>query len=292
MLTPNYWQQQVSSPCFVCHNIEPLPALDVLTQLSPALHGLYRAISSTSYSWTTSQWQKLRECLTCLCSSDNIDRLNHLIADIIVLDEEADFDTQQFVETFLARYLSRGRPLSGYFTICCVLETSWTVLAQALSPPHTVTYGNPSEAAAANASWSALMREPVIDIEVTDADTINTLQATIRYSMQCFNDLLLQIQEMDTDPPPDTYAWETMSESLVGKLSRVMNYKLTTLQKLASVCSVALRDLDDRIYSRLLLLLSDECPISDNLLQEAALKAVIVLVQKYALTFYIAIPNN
>ena len=71
-----------------------------------------------------------------------------------------------------------------------------------------------------------------------------------------------------------------------------MNYKLTTLQKLASVCSVALRDLDDRIYSRLLLLLSDECPISDNLLQEAALKAVIVLVQKYALTFYIAIPNN
>lgn len=54
-------------------------------------------------------------------------------------------------------------------------------------------------------------------------------------------------------------------------------------QKLASVCSVALHELDEKLFSRLLLLLSDESPISDHLVQEAALKATTVLVQKYGL---------
>ncbi len=146
-----------------------------------------------------------------------MDRLNRLITDLITLDEEeADYDTQHFIETFLARYVSRGRPLSGYFIVCCVLETSWTVLAQALSPPRTVTYGNPSEAAAANSAWNSLMKQPALDLEVEDQKTTEMLKSTIQYAMQCFTDLLLQIQDMDTEPPPDTYTWETMSESLVG----------------------------------------------------------------------------
>ncbi|KAF8913519.1 hypothetical protein CPB85DRAFT_1299266 [Mucidula mucida] len=240
--------------------------LDILTQLSPALHGLYRAISSTSFAWNTSQWRQLRERLTDLCSHSNVDRLNRLITDLITLDEEeADYDTQHFIETFLARYVSRGRPLSGYFIVCCVLETSWTVLAQALSPPRTVTYGNPSEAAAANSAWNSLMKHPALDLEVEDQKTTEMLKSTIQYAMQCFTDLLLQIQDMDTEPPPDTYTWETMSESL----------------KLASICSVALRELDQHLYSRLLLFLSEESPISDNLVQEAALKATTILVQNF-----------
>ena len=43
-----------------------------------------------------------------------------------------------------------------------------------------------------------------------------------------------------------------------------------------------MKDLDDKLYARLLLLLSDESPISDHLVQEAALKATTVLVQRYA----------
>ncbi len=51
-------------------------------------------------------------------------------------------------------------------------------------------------------------------------------------------------------------------------------------QKLASICSVASGTLDRKLYARVKLLLSDESPISDNLVQEAALKSTAVLVQK------------
>ncbi|KAK0497081.1 hypothetical protein EDD18DRAFT_1165281 [Armillaria luteobubalina] len=207
--------------------------LDILTQLAPALHGLYRAISST-----------LREALGGLCSVDNIDRLNRLIGEI-VNEDVVDAETQHFIETFLARYVSRGRPLSGYFIVCCVLETSWTVLAQVQAPPQTGPIGNSTEAVAANKAWNSLMKRAAIESDVTEEATVATLKSTIQYAMQCFNDLLIQIEDMDTDPPPDTYAWETMSESL----------------KLASVCS--------------------ESPIFDNLVQEAALKATTVLVQNF-----------
>ena len=43
-------------------------ALSVLTQLMPALHGFYRAISSTLYCWTLSQWEALTTHLKVLCS--------------------------------------------------------------------------------------------------------------------------------------------------------------------------------------------------------------------------------
>ena len=54
-----------------------------------------------------------------------------------------------------------------------------------------------------------------------------------------------------------------------------------TWQKLASICSVALGELDPDLYEFLCLLLSDKTPIMDNLVQEAALKAMTVLVQSF-----------
>ncbi len=54
------------------------------------------------------------------------------------------------------------------------------------------------------------------------------------------------------------------------------------LQKLASLCCVALRELDGSLLSRLKLLLSDSSPVFESLLQEAALSTLSVLVHKYA----------
>ncbi|XP_006457944.1 hypothetical protein AGABI2DRAFT_64231 [Agaricus bisporus var. bisporus H97] len=70
---------------------------------------------------------------------------------------------------------------------------------------------------------------------------------------------------MEIEPTIDTYAWETMSESL----------------KLASVCCVASGELDEKVLSRTTLLLSPDSPISDNLVQEAALKATAILVRSF-----------
>jgi phosphatidylinositol 4-kinase len=120
--------------------------------------------------------------------------------------------------------------------------------------------------------------------------TEHTLRETVTYAMQCFTDLLTQLEEMDSEPSVDTYAWETMSESLVSDNPLGLPARLTTnIQKLASVCSIALRDLDQGLYKRLMLLLSDESPISDPLVQEAALKAMTVLVQRQVtfISFYV-----
>ena len=182
--------------------------------MTPALHGLYRAIISTSYPWTPGQWEQLSTHLNTLIGPDNLDRLNRLLIDIHQ-EEDTSSEVIHFIQTFLARYISRGRPLSGYFLVCCVIETQWTVLAQALAPAQTIKYGNIVEAAAANKAWLALMRKAALDLHITDEKTRNTLKSTMRYAMQCFTDLHVQIEEMDTEPTIDTYAWETMSESLV-----------------------------------------------------------------------------
>ncbi|KAJ4475685.1 hypothetical protein J3R30DRAFT_3735539 [Lentinula aciculospora] len=249
----------------VVDNIKAGDSLEVLTQLTPALHGMYRAISSMSFIWTLPQWQMLADQLKYICSPDMVDHLNHLITELVE-SEDSDEGTLQFVQTFLARYISRGRPLSGYFIVCCVIETLWTVLAQALVPPPPITIAvGVSEAAAANKAWNSLMRQAAMELDITDPRTVSALDKVTDYAMQCFTDLLVQIEEMDQEPSLDTYAWETMSESL----------------KLASVCSVVLRKLDDKLFARLLLLLSDEAPISDNLVQEAALKATTIVVQNF-----------
>jgi len=179
----------------------------------PALHGFYRAISSTLYCWTLSQWEALTTHLKVLCSPAIVDRLNRLILDIVQL-ENTDADTLRYVQTLVARYVAQGRPLSGYFMVCCVLETEWTILAQALAPPLT-TRSPVIEAAAANKAWLSLTRNAALELNIEGEQTKVLLRDTIQDTMKCFSDLLIQIEQMDSEPSPDTYAWETMSESLV-----------------------------------------------------------------------------
>ncbi|KAK7038059.1 hypothetical protein R3P38DRAFT_3311292 [Favolaschia claudopus] len=248
----------------IVEKINTTDSLDILTQLTPALHGLYRAISSTSFKWTVTQWHQLAKHLGGLCVPDVVDRLNHLLVDILG-KESTDANTLHFVQTFVSRYVSHGRPLSGYFVVCCVIETNWTVLAQVLAPPEAINKAPVNEAAAANKAWISLTRREALEVEIESEEIQQALKATVDYSMKCFTDLFVQIQEMDAEPSLDTYAWETMSESL----------------KLASICSITLHQLDEALYSRLLLLLSDRSPICDNLVQEAALKATIVLVHNF-----------
>ena len=51
-----------------------------------------------------------------------------------------------------------------------------------------------------------------------------------------------------------------------------------TLWKLSAVCSAALSVLDDNLFTRLKLLPSEQTPLADNLVQEAAMKSTAILV--------------
>jgi len=184
----------------------------------PALHGFYRAISSTAYGWTIAQWESIHAQFKILCSPSIVDRLNHLGTDILQ-KESVHAGTLAHVQAFVSRYVAQGRPLSGYFLICCILETEWTILAQALVPGNAPLVPV-EDAAAANRAWVALTRNPAHQVRELGIETKDTLRETVKNSLQCFNDLLLQIEEMDCEPPMDTYAWETMSESLV-RFSRI-----------------------------------------------------------------------
>lgn len=88
-------------------------------------------------------------------------------------------------------------------------------MAQVLAPPETSNHAPVNEAAAANKAWVSLMRNAAPELEIKDKKIEAALKATVEYSMKCFSDLFVQIQDMDAEPSLDTYAWETMSESLV-----------------------------------------------------------------------------
>lgn len=138
------------------------------------------------------------------------------MADIIQL-EESDPELMDFVSTLVARYVSRGRPLSGYFLVCGIIEIQWTVLGQALTSTdvaYTSKFDD-CEAAAANQAWTGLLESKALEAEPFDEEFLTALQATLALSMNCFSDLLIQIEEMESPPSHDSYAWETMSESLV-----------------------------------------------------------------------------
>ena len=191
-------------------------AAEILSQFAPAFHGFYRALISTTYQWTPHHWARLSRSLNPLFDQHSIEALNRLVTDIVQL-EETDPEAIQFVTTLLARYVSRGRPLSGYFLICCVTEVQWTVLTQALIPlepgAEEIQF---SEAGAANHAWASLLHSPLATAAKTDKDFAVALEASKELSMDCFTDLLVQIEKMDTVPSQDSYASETMSESLVS----------------------------------------------------------------------------
>lgn len=193
-------------------------AADTLSQFAPAFHGFYRALISTTYRWTPQQWARLSGNLNPLFDQYSIEALNRLVTDIVQL-EETEPEAIQFVTTLLARYVSRGRPLSGYFLICCVIEIQWTVLTQALIPLDLAAGDiHFSEAAAANHAWLSLLHLPVATVAQTDKNCAIALEASKELSMQCFTEILVQIEEMETVPSQDSYASETMSESLVRSL--------------------------------------------------------------------------
>jgi len=259
-------------------------AAKVLSQFAPAFHGFYRALMSTTYRWTPQHWVQLSKNLNPLFDQQFIEALNCLVTDIVELEETVP-EAIQFVTTLLARYVSRGRPLSGYFLICCVTEVKWTVLTQALIPVDLDTEGAQfSEAAAANHAWASLLRVPVPTTAKTDKNFTTALEASKELSMecvQCFTDLLLHTEEIDNVPSQDSYASEAMSESLVSSRNRLFILILIAmLQKLSAVCSTALGVLDDNLFTRLKLLLSSQTSLKDNLVQEAALKSIAILVRK------------
>jgi phosphatidylinositol 4-kinase len=164
-----------------------------------------------------------------------------------------------------------------------VVETQWTVLAQVLAPPELSRRVIVIEADAANKAWSALMGQEPIELDVSSKTSRDALGKSIGYAMQCFTDLLEQMEEMEVEPSADSYAWETMSESLVSSKQAVaVGSSLNISQKLASVCCVAMRELDAGVNSRLMELLSAHSQVSDRLVQEAALNATTVLVQRSA----------
>jgi hypothetical protein len=72
------------------------------------------------------------------------------------------------------------------------------------------------EAAAADKAWGNLIKCPVKDLGLEDGDeTKKALRNVIMESLQCFSELLEQIKGMEAEHSVNTYAWETMSESLV-----------------------------------------------------------------------------
>ncbi len=199
-------------------HLSSLIATEVLTHHALSFHGLYRAIISTEFSWDYHSWVSISEHLNVLFAPDVIERLNRSLASDIQ-DENGDPDTKNYIQVLLSRYISVGRPLNGYFLVCCVVEAQWTMLAQALYPSHAPIYpktGEEAEAVAANKAWSSLTRDVTSETGASDSSLKNALKKSLELSMQTFTDLLVQIEEMESEPSLDTYAWETMSECLVS----------------------------------------------------------------------------
>jgi phosphatidylinositol 4-kinase len=200
--------------------LNPRTAAEILTHHALSFHGLYRAIISTEFPWDYNDWASVSEHLNVLFEPDVIERLNRSLFNVVQA-EDGDLDIKDYIQALLSRYVMSGRPLNGYFLVCCVVEAQWTMLAQALYPSHAPVYpksGEEAEAAAANKAWSALTRDVTSETGPSDPNLKSALKRSLELSTQTFTDLLVQIEEMDSEPSLDTYAWETMSESLVSSL--------------------------------------------------------------------------
>jgi phosphatidylinositol 4-kinase A len=197
---------------------EYLPATDILTHYALSFHGLYRAIISTEFSWNYHIWASISGHLNVLFSPDVIEGLNRSLLNVIQI-EDGGPDVKNYIQALLSRYVLNGRPLNGYFLVCCVVEAQWTMLAQALHPSDAPVYprcGEEAEAAAANKAWSTLTQDVTSETGASDPGLKSAMKRSLELSMQTFTDLLVQLEEMDIEPSLDTYAWETMSESLVS----------------------------------------------------------------------------
>lgn len=161
-------------------------------------------------------WFNLSNVISELLEAEVVDRLNNLLTDVVQLTEE----NAHIPQTILSRYVSKERPLSGYFAVCCVMEILWTVLAQTLVSPSEEMYKSlviaNDDAAAANAAWNALAAKKVSLASPYPQPIATGLKQTLDRAMECFTDLLAQMGELEGEPSLDTYAWETMAECLVS----------------------------------------------------------------------------
>jgi phosphatidylinositol 4-kinase len=206
-------------------------ASEILTLHALSFHGLYRAIISTEFSWTYHAWASISEHLNVLFEHDVIERLNRSLLDVVQA-EDGEVDVKNYIQALLSRYALSGRPLNGYFLLCCVEEAQWTMLAQALYPSQAPVYPNSGEefeAAAANKAWSALTRDVTSETGASEPSLKSALKKSLELSTQAFTDLLVQIEEMDSEPSLDAYAWETMSESLVRSSLSFRQYCISLL---------------------------------------------------------------
>lgn len=172
------------------------------------------------FTWSIEEWTQLSTNLKTLLLPEVVDHLNELLPKSLH-ETESDHEVARYIHMFLSRYVSQDRPLTGYFIVCCVMEIIWTVLAQTLAPPvsdpDTRYLGlyEEDEATAANEVWCQLVTKAVTSQVIIESSQ-ETLLKVSSYAIRCFSDLLAQIEDMDTEPSLDTYAWETMSESLVS----------------------------------------------------------------------------
>jgi phosphatidylinositol 4-kinase len=185
-------------------------------------------VTATPFPWQLSEWFACSQALAGLFSAQLVERLNAIVDEFLQRAEE-DPALSLYVQTFLARYKANERPLSGYFAVCSIVEIQWTALAQGLAPPQNLSEENSQarkkkiasvaltdDAEASNIAWATLMKQKGIEMNVSQRGAKEHLQGTIVSAMKCFNDLLVQVEDMEDDPDNDTYTWETMAESLVS----------------------------------------------------------------------------
>jgi phosphatidylinositol 4-kinase len=160
-----------------------------------------------------------------LFAHEVVERLNSLLPDY-VRHADDHFRKTTFIRTVMTRYASSGRPLSGYFAVCGVIEIQWTILAQVLAPPlqqppvaststGILPLSQNMEAQASNIAWATIMAKPCgAPNPAKFAPYIVATRRALGAAAQCFADLLEQVEDFG-EVDPEMYAFETMSESLV-----------------------------------------------------------------------------
>jgi len=215
----------------------------VIAESAPAFHGLYRAITSTPFPWTSDEWNRITSTTSDLFAPKVVDRLNSLLPDYIHHADD-DFPRTTFIRTVMSRYANSSRPLSGYFVVCGVIEIQWTILAQVLVPPlqqppvaGTSTGILPSsqnmEAQASNIAWTTLMSKPcgAPDPARFTPHVVETTRRALDAAAQCFAGLLEQVEDFG-EVDPELYAFETMSQSLVRA---PLNISVAIIESIAEI---------------------------------------------------------
>lgn len=196
--------------------------MDAISQAAPAFHGFYRSLVSTPFKWTLPEWEKLATAVASLFGSTATDHFNTLVITSLEVDEDdPDSSSSTYLQLFMGRYLAAGRPLTGYFMICCVVEIQWVVLSQTftkVTTPCDIGIRLDSVrgvAEAANTAWADLTQGLLKYEGVLDDNSKRCLEQTLRGSMTLFTELVSHVDGMGSDSL-ETYAWETMAETLVS----------------------------------------------------------------------------